>query len=1185
MADEVVRSRFEATTAGYDRAVTQSAKVTGQLADAADKASKATEQAGQRQEKAAQNAAKAQDRSADAAGRLRVAQQKLNDARTSGDTTRIVAAEEGVAKAQRDVERTAQEAASAQDVLQRGLNESGNEAQQSSSKFERLSKAVKDHRGDMEQVGGALLGVGTALTGVTVGVGKAAMDWESAFAGVKKTVDDSAEGYATLSGELRNLATTLPTTHTEVAAVAEAAGQLGVAREDIVGFTATMIDLGETTNLTADEAATNIAQISNVMGTMNREGSVGVQRFGAALVALGNDGASTEAEILSMAQRIAGAGATLGATEADVLALSNTLASMGVRAELGGGVTTRVLLKMRTAVDDGGDSLQTFAQVAGVSADEFSAKFRSAPVEALDLVAKGIYGVNEAGGNVTATLKDMGIKGTEETQVMLALANSGDLLTDSLELGAEAWKSNSALADEAAQRYATAESRIAVSWNKIKDSAIDAGAGILPVAASLAEGIGTVAEWFGALPAPVQSALGGLTAVTGVTALAAGGFLTLAPRVVETVDAMRNLGVTGARAKSALRIGGIATGAAVGVTALVTGLTALYNSSRDAAPGVEEVANATLKLTEAGDSADLDSKFDFSGVTTHVNGFGDALKRIDLSNPIKHVQSFGDTVFQQDNVMSQVRDTITSLDQALATMDAESAAQQMNALRVEAESVGRMDLSSWSELQRVFPEYAKGVEAAANATGVATSEADLFQAAMGNLPPHMQAIAEGGEAAGEGAAAGAEGMSELGDAAEETEETLSDIVDAMMALGAINRDAQAATDAHQQSLRDLAASFEENGTAIEGNTEKAAANRAATREVAETAWDAAAALAEQGAAHGDVRAELESGYSALYETARASGMNKTASEEWAKAQLGIDRDVEVDTWMDDTAARMAEFTGQAVESIPGYKGVTIAVSDEGTTGSVQSKINDVTGKTEYVFVDDDGTSTQVQQEIRNINGVERTVWVDDNGTVYGTQQDINNIEGTDVVARAHAETAAAERDLANLARTRTVKFVASGLNSLSSSLSGMMGRFEHGGIARLPGYAGGGQLPYTGLGVDKILGVTDAGMPIARVNDGEFIEPEPMTRKYRGVLEGIRIDHPSVQHLAGYAGGGNVGREWSAMSMAQAASNAPVSANVDASVIASAVSSAMAGWTPMVNVAGREFHGVMKQVESQYGGR
>ena len=118
---------------------------------------------------------------------------------------------------------------------------------------------------------------GAIAVGAAIGLmGKAAVDWESSWAGVTKSVDGAGEQ---MEAQLRGLAKTLPATHDEIAAVAEAAGQLGVKSADVVGFTETMVKLGETTNLTADEAATTIAQISNVMGTMNRLGTDGIDRF------------------------------------------------------------------------------------------------------------------------------------------------------------------------------------------------------------------------------------------------------------------------------------------------------------------------------------------------------------------------------------------------------------------------------------------------------------------------------------------------------------------------------------------------------------------------------------------------------------------------------------------------------------------------------------------------------------------------------------------------------------------------------------------------------------------------------------------------------------------------------------------------------------------------------------------
>jgi TP901 family phage tail tape measure protein len=216
--------------------------------------------------------------------------------------------------------------------------------------------------------------------------GKAAVDWESSWAGVTKSVDGAGQE---MEDSLRGLAKTLPATHDDIAAVAEAAGQLGVKTGDVVGFTETMIKLGETTNLTADEAATSIAQISNVMGTLDREGTAGVDRFANALVALGNNGASTERDILSMASRIAGAAKVVGMTEADLLGVANAVSSVGIEAEAGGTAISNVLIDMSKAVKTGSDDLERFARVAGISADDFARAFSESPADAMNLFVKG----------------------------------------------------------------------------------------------------------------------------------------------------------------------------------------------------------------------------------------------------------------------------------------------------------------------------------------------------------------------------------------------------------------------------------------------------------------------------------------------------------------------------------------------------------------------------------------------------------------------------------------------------------------------------------------------------------------------------------------------------------------------------------------------------------------------------
>ena len=165
------------------------------------------------------------------------------------------------------------------------------------------------------------------------------IDFESAFAGVRKTVDATEEEFAALSEGIRGMTKEIPASAVEISKVAEAAGQLGIEKEAILGFTRTMIDLGESTNLSADQAATALARLANITQMPQTE----FGRLGSTVVALGNNLATTEAEIVEMGLRLAGAGKQVGMTEAEILSLAGALSSVGVEAQAGGSAFSRVM--------------------------------------------------------------------------------------------------------------------------------------------------------------------------------------------------------------------------------------------------------------------------------------------------------------------------------------------------------------------------------------------------------------------------------------------------------------------------------------------------------------------------------------------------------------------------------------------------------------------------------------------------------------------------------------------------------------------------------------------------------------------------------------------------------------------------------------------------------------------------
>src|SRR5690606_8832413 len=112
-----------------------------------------------------------------------------------------------------------------------------------------------------------------------------AIDFETAFAGVRKTVDATESEFAELETGIREMAKEIPVAATEIAGVAEAAGQLGIEKENILEFTRTMVDLGVATNMSSDQAATSLARLANITQMPQSE----FDRLGSTIVELGNN--------------------------------------------------------------------------------------------------------------------------------------------------------------------------------------------------------------------------------------------------------------------------------------------------------------------------------------------------------------------------------------------------------------------------------------------------------------------------------------------------------------------------------------------------------------------------------------------------------------------------------------------------------------------------------------------------------------------------------------------------------------------------------------------------------------------------------------------------------------------------------------------------------------------------------
>lgn len=364
--------------------------------------------------------------------------------------------------------------------------------------FIKSGDKIKTFGDNVSSLGGKLTTGLTLPLVASVGlVTKAASDYESAFAGVKKTVDETATvSYKNLSDGIRQMAKELPASAVEIANVAEVAGQLGIKAEDILTFSRTMIDMGESTNLSAEEAATAIAKIANILGLTSDE----YGRFGASVVDLGNNFATTERDIVEMTNRLAAGGKLAGLTAPDILGLATAMSSVGIEAEAGGTAMTQTLTAIGNAVSLTGkgaaDDLNLIAKTAGMTSEEFQQAWKEKPVVALQSFIKGLKDAQEKGVNMNAILAQLGMTGIRQSNMLKSLALASDKMGDAVDRSNKAWKENTALTNEANKRYETTESQLKMFKNQVTDLAIEFGG---PLLKALRDGLKAGKPWIDTL--------------------------------------------------------------------------------------------------------------------------------------------------------------------------------------------------------------------------------------------------------------------------------------------------------------------------------------------------------------------------------------------------------------------------------------------------------------------------------------------------------------------------------------------------------------------------------------------------------------------------------------------------------------------------------------------------------------
>lgn len=631
------------------------------------------------------------------------AAQKQADAQVKQLESSYAKADKAVANADKELQKSTTEynnAQTAQKNMESELNSLNSRIKSHADQLESASKSLKTYSENATKAGESQQKIGSALSkgsAAIVSAGAAAVgagiSWESSFAGVRKTVNGTEEDLKSIEEALLDMGENKSSSYSDLAEIAENAGQLGIATENVVSFTSTMADLAETTNLTADEASSAFAQYANITQMPQSN----IENLASVTVELGNNLATTESDIVNFATAIAAAGSQAGMTDQEIFGIAGGLSSLGLEAAAGGTAFSKAISAMQVAVETGSEDLQAYADVCGMTAEQFKQSFAN---DAAGTFIQFVQGLSSGSESAIVMLDQMGITETRMRDTLLRASNASDLLTDSVNMSNSAWSENNALTNEANVRYNTTASRMTMLGNKVQRTAISFGNSLLPIFEDAMDVVDKVVDKFASLDdsqkkqiltwAAYAAAVGPTISIIGKANSAIGSVTSALSGMFSSIAAGGG-GLTGLISS----IGTLLGPAGIAALAVGAGLVAYKfvdwasgaKAARDAMEDMNDVAQEMLETTaqtiyDTGTSDFLArfglSESDFTETTTTVENWLDDLMTVwtdGEKETDEQVQQFAESFA---NSSDSVRDKISnreSLLSGLGTLDDGTKAQ------------------------------------------------------------------------------------------------------------------------------------------------------------------------------------------------------------------------------------------------------------------------------------------------------------------------------------------------------------------------------------------------------------------------------------------------------------------------------------------------------------------------------
>lgn len=359
----------------------------------------------------------------------------------------------------------------------------------------RLARAI-ELQGKAEAFQSRMRGkmLGAVAAGATLAVPvKLAVDFESAMADVRKVIDfETPQQFKEMGEDILALSQRIPMTAKGLADIVAAAGQAGIARNELLLFAESAAKMGVAFDITAEQAGQMMAQWRTAFKMSQEE----VNELADQINYLGNTTAASAPKISDIVTRIGPLGEIGGATAREIAALGTTMVSVGVGEEVAATGIKNLILRLTSGASATKKQKNAF-KALGLSATRMAKMMQEDAQGAILAVINALRKIPEH--KRAAILTDL--FGRESVAAIAPLVTNVEQLEENLRKVGDATQYAGSMEKEFEARSATTANSLQLLMNTITRLGVTVGSVLLPPLAELAQSVakvvGKIADWMG----------------------------------------------------------------------------------------------------------------------------------------------------------------------------------------------------------------------------------------------------------------------------------------------------------------------------------------------------------------------------------------------------------------------------------------------------------------------------------------------------------------------------------------------------------------------------------------------------------------------------------------------------------------------------------------------------------------